>query len=148
MSLKLFIQILSNRAESITEKRSQRLLETAFDAKALVQLRIQEDGQNADGASFEDYTPEYKKYGRDELGYQSEYVDYTRTGEMWRSITPEIIEETDTETVVQITGRTELSKNKLRGQVAKRGNPLAISDDEIQILRDNYVERLKKDLQL
>lgn len=148
MSLSDFINRNNKRIEDLKRKREERLLLVSLDAKALVQLRIQTSGENSEGSSFEDYTPDYKKYGRDQLGYQSEYVDYTRTGEMWRNITPKVISSNETVTVVEIAGRSQETINKLRGQVVKRGNPLSISDDEIKIVRDAYAERLLNDLGL
>lgn len=126
----------------IIQQRARIALQAASDLSATIKLRIQETGVNADGNKFSPYTKDYAKKGRKDLGYQSEYVDFTRTGRMTNNIQPKIEENTQDRTLVVITARDATERAKLKGQVKKRGNIIRPSKNEIAVLEAQYSKQI------
>ncbi len=141
-----FIQLYRARLDNLRSNRGEDVLTIAADLTAVVQLRIQSSGEDFQGSQYPGYTPNYAKYGRRALGYQAEYVDFTRTGRMWANIQPYLLNETESSVEVEITARDQDSQDKLRGQVDKRGNILRPSDDELQEVAEANRERIRKRL--
>lgn len=116
-------------------ERTEMLLRVAENGLALVKSRVQQSGENAQGGRFEPYTEQYAKYGRDRQGYQSQYVDFTRTGRMFASMQPVVVKETATLTVVEVRPNNTADRVKAEGQFKKRGNFMALSNEEDVIIR-------------
>lgn len=148
MNLREWGEKMLKRAEAMQANRDRDALGIANDLKALVQLRIQTSGVNFAGSKFSPYSEGYKKQ-RKKAGAQTTVVDFTRTGEMWGNITPEVTQSNETSTVVEITARTPNNQMKLRGALTQpaaspRGNILLPSEDEIAIAQEANKERVIK----
>lgn len=121
--------------ERLAAERQEKALVIAGDLLALIQLRIQSEGRNAQGARFSPYSPGYAKQRRAK-GAQTNYVDFTVTGEMWRNTRPVVISHTLFTTLVEIAPRTESNAVKMgaaltRPKSSPRGNLLTPSDSEV-----------------
>lgn len=138
MNLIEYAQRLLNAKALIVQQRARIALQAAFDLNATIQLRIQEKGEDSQGQQFSPYTKRYAQKGRKDLGYQSEYVDFTRTGRMFNNIQPQVVNNTQDNTLVVITARDTEQAKKLRGQGKKRGNIIYPSKTEIIILSNQY----------
>jgi len=139
-------QWVQDRIEAMRRLRENRPAETlriAFDLNAAVQLRIQTRGQNFQERSFPPYTPGYAKR-RAKAGFQVGYVDFTRTGRLWASVQPQLVQDTAEKTVVVTTARTPRDQDKLRGARRKRGNILQPSQKELDLANAANEERLLK----
>ena len=141
MTLSQWIERMEQRIERLFESRTTEGLRIASDMLALVQLRVQSSGQNYQGSQFAPYTTQYSKT-RQKAGYQTNYVDFTRTGEMWRNIRPEVIRNSRSETTIEITARTQRNQDILRGARGKRGNILLPSESEIDTVREANRKRV------
>jgi len=108
---------------------------------ALVQDRVQSSGVNYQGSKFAPYTTQYAK-SRRKAGYQTNYVDFTRTGQLWGNIAPEVTSNSRTKATITIQARTQRNIDILRGARAKRGNILRPSPDEIEIVREANRKRI------
>jgi hypothetical protein len=144
MTSEEFDRQLEQAINLINQNRRDEVLRISLDLKALVQLRIQTDGDNATGSKFAPYTSKYAKYGRRDLGYQDQYFDFTRTGQAFANIRPQVTEDTDTSTTVTVSGTNQDTIDKLAGQVKKRGNILTPSDEELDIAREANRRRIQK----
>ena len=143
MNVKQVIARLRANLQTLEEQRQSEALRIALDATALLKLRIQTRGENADGAQFAPYTPSYARVRRDR-GAQTGYVDFTVTGRLMANIQPRVETNQAGRTVVVIAARDSGNNDKLRGAVKKRGNILRLSQDEIDLVRDANRERLAK----
>ena len=143
MSLKQLLDRISQAKQQMVANRESEALRIAFDQVALLKLRIQSRGENAQDAPFEPYTPVYAET-RKSKGYQIEFVDFTRTGRMWANIGPEVTSSNVFRAVVDIGGRDEKTRAMLRGHANKRGNILAPTQAELSIIRAANRERILK----
>lgn len=130
--------------KKLNDERPREALRIVQDLSTLIKLRIQGSGENAEGSPFEAYTPQYSIYGRQRQGYQSEYVDFTRTGRLFASVQPQIIEAEKTRTIVTLEPTGQENILKAAGQVRKRGNILTPSKEEIDIARGANNDRVIK----
>ena len=146
MDLKDYIRRLDQVRRHLRQTARENALVIAHDAKALVKKRVQSSGTNSEGQQFAPYNTAYAKYGRNAKGYQSEYVDFTRTGRMLGSLLPRVVSETDMRVIVEVVPRDDENRRKLAGQFKTRGNILALSTDEIKILNDTNARRIKNEI--
>lgn len=121
---------------------SDILLTMGLDAKALIQQRVQEKGLNASGGKTPDYSPMYKKQ-RQKKGLQTNYMDLTNTGSMWRSI-GYVGTKQGKETTVSIAGRDEFTQNKINWNSEKQFEVLKLSKDEETVLDEIFAEEFEK----
>jgi S-adenosylmethionine hydrolase len=133
----------ARRFAEMSANRDRDALNIALEVKALVQLRIQTTGQNFDEVLFSPYTAQYAK-NRQKAGYQTEYVDFTRSGNLWANVRPEVIESTDVKSVVEITARDDRNQVKLQGAVKKRGNILLVSQSEADLIAQLNQQRVQR----
>lgn len=138
-----FARNLRGRITNWQAVRETEILRIGVSLAGQVKLRISEEGRNADGQSFPDYTPGYKRR-RAKLGFQVQYVDFTRSGALFRDVNAYIAEDDGRKTTVSITARRPESQDKLRGAVKKRGNILVPSEDELALAVASYEERRRK----
>jgi len=131
----------------IEANREADTLRITFDLIAQVKERIQSGGTDSFNRSFAPYTPDYAKYGRTKMGYQSRYVDFTRQGRLWASIVP--VTDKKSKDAVGFTVKPRDSENqaKLDGQFAKRGNILLPTAGEIAIAEEANNLRIQKYLE-
>ncbi len=133
----------ARRFAEMSANRDRDVLTISLEAKALMQLRIQETGYNFQERPFSPYTPAYGR-NRKKAGYQTEYVDFTRTGNLWANVRPEVVESTETMSVVEITARDSSNQAKLQGAVKKRGNIILLSSKEVDLLFQLNEERVRR----
>ena len=143
MDAKDYIAKLKANLQALEEQRQTEVLRIALDATALLKLRIQTIGQNAEGQSFAPYSPGYAKQ-RQKKGAQTGYFDFTVTGRAMANIQPRVEANETGKTVVVIGARDQENIDKIRGQYKKRGNILRLSQNEIQLVSDANQERVSK----
>ncbi len=186
-SISAYIEVLRQRRAQIIAERRKAALQIGVEAIALVKLRIQTTGKNAENEQFKGYSTNailvgsssfdnqsnakkifgkrknkkadwvtlpsgarlqvlvggYKKL-RELDGYQAGYVDFTRTGEFWRSIAAQIESEDNERTLVIIKARDEKNQAKLDSFATKRGNILLLTSEEQEILNEISANRILK----
>lgn len=138
---------LRARIRAMRANRPQDVLRITFDLIGQIRLRVQSSGEDFRGRPFDPYTPDYAKQ-RAKAGYQVGYVDLTRTGRLWASVRPEVIQSTQESTTVEVAPRGQDNVDKARGQVRKRGNIILPSDEELNIAAQANRERIRKYLGL
>ena len=129
------IDKLRRAKQRLAEERPNQVLTIALDSIALVKTRIQSSGTDSSGSQFAGYVPSYEKKKR-ESGFQTDFFDFTVRGRGWANIIPKVVEDGNGKTSVEISGGNQLTRNKLLGQVKKRGNILLNSQDEIDAIRN------------
>lgn len=132
--------------EALINNREADLLRISLDLSALIKLRIQTKGENAQGNPFEPYTP-YSKRLRKAAGYQIGFVDFTQTGQMWASIRPRVLAHSREETTVVLESGNTRGQEILVKQEPKRGNILTPNQAEIKIVTDANTRRILNRLQ-
>lgn len=142
MSLKSHIQDLRDFVAAPDLEAAA--LVASHEAIALRQLTIQERGEGV-GGDFTDYTDSYAR-DRSKNGYQTQHKDYTRTGELFRSIQPEVVDRSPAVVTVEIKARDKDNQAKLNGAFKKDGNILTNTTDELQLVTAVFIERLNKGL--
>ena len=85
-------------------------------------------------------------------GRQTNYVDFTDTGQMWRSIAPRVSANTESATEVVIDARDPFNQQKLDKALVQprgnaRGNILMLSQDDIDDLTTAHGQRILNYLQ-
>jgi len=133
----------ARRFAEMSANRDRDALNIALEVKALVQLRIQTTGQNFEEVLFSPYTNQYAK-NRNRAGYQTDYVDFTRSGNLWANVRPEVVESTEVKSVVEITARDDGNQVKLQGAVKKRGNILLVSQSEADLIAQLNAQRVQR----
>lgn len=141
MALERLIERIRQIKADITNNREEDALRIGFDLSALIKLRIQTSGQNADGGAFAPYVPPYAKE-REKSGYQVGYVDYTRTGRMFAAVRPRVEKSNVFSATVVIEGSDQRSKDIIAGAVKKRGNILRASKEEIELAKESNRQRI------
>lgn len=147
MTDKEFIAAIRAARAELQETLPAEALRMAQDGLTLTKGRVQRSGINAEGQSYEGYSPIYAKYGRLALGYQADYVDFTRRGRMWASIQPFLIESRPNYVEVEIKAADDENQTKLNGQFAKRGNILEWDEQTVEAVRAANNLRVEKILQ-
>lgn len=135
-----FINNLDALIKDIPIIMGDLLLKVGSDAKVLIQQRIQQEGQNASGGRTPDYSPLYKKK-RQKKGLQTNYMDLTYTGEMFRSIGL-TEKKTKDEVIVSVAGRDEFTQNKINWNSEKHFEVLKLSKQEEAILQESFDNEL------
>lgn len=155
--LKMELSEFLNKMESAYQELPQLMLNNmdvaALDSKALIQQRIQEQGVDADGKEFRDYTKKYKKK-KEKAGKYRGVVDFTYTTDMWSSIS--IIESKilPDQVKVRIGGVDEPNRLKMQGLafgqpergIKGRGYFLELANDELDLVREGVGERFTDDI--
>lgn len=148
MLLDDYIERIKQARERLIANRQSESLQIAQDILALVQYRVQQSGTNYLNASFAPYSPQRAQQRR-ETGRQTRYVDFTDTGELWRSIAPRISANSESATEVTIDARDSRNKEKLDKALTQprqnpRGNILMLSSDDIDDLTAAHGARIAK----
>ena len=143
MPLERTIERIRQIKQDLIANREAEALRIAFDALALIKLRIQTKGQAYTGSPFPPYVPGYAKE-RKVSGYQVGYVDFTRTGRMWANVLPEVERSSVFSATVTIQGQSDYSRDIIAGAARKRGNILQPSRDEIEFVRQANRQRILK----
>lgn len=125
----------------------------ALDALASVDLRLTEQGINAQGSPFAPYTPSYGKRKK-KLGRDVGHVNFALSGQMLASTTTgfENIAPTEksisgTTARIRFDGRDELTRKKLEGNNRKRKGFMDPSKAEIDAAAGDAREGMERDIQ-
>jgi len=143
MTGRAFIAEWRQRLDNLNKQREAEALIIGTQLATLIKLRIQETGRNADGAAFAPYVPSYAKR-RAKLGFQTQYVDFTRSGRLMANIRAYVANSNDTSTTIHITAREDDNQLKLLGALRKRGNILRPNDAEQNTAQLLNADRLRK----
>jgi hypothetical protein len=152
MDLNDYIERIKQARERLISNRQSESLQIAQDILALVQYRVQSTGTNYLSASFAPYSQQ-RTQQRQQRGRQTRYVDFTDTGELWRSIAPRISANSESATEVTIDARDTRNKEKLDKALIQprqnpRGNILMLSSDDIDDLTAAHGARIAKYLSI
>ena len=130
----------------LVRDRESESLRIAFDHTTLVKSRVQGKSLDYQGQPFADYNQIYAKYGRRAKGFQSNKVDFNRSGRMWASVRP-VVTESDLYSVkILITSQNPEDNIKLQGQYSKgnpkRGNIIRSTETEIKVVAEAHKRRV------
>ncbi len=140
MSPDEFLEQWAALREELTNNRSREVLLVAHESLALIRLRVQSSGIDADGQSFGFYSAQYEKE-RERRNLRTDFIDLTATGGMWREL--EITIEADEEEIstALVQGRTTRAIDLLEYNSDRYGDLLQLSDDEEDRITKAYFER-------
>lgn len=127
------------------QEMERKVLRASFDLVAAVSDRVQNSGTNRNDQPFAPYTPAYAKR-RQKAGFQIRKVDYTRTGRLWGSITPEVVQNRDGVVVVEVAPRGTDNEVKLLGRGAVNPRKDGVSRGLITLPSDQELEEVFADL--
>ena len=130
-----FKRRIQKAQRELEEQRKPFVLRMLLDTIAIIKQRVQTSGTNSQGKPFAPYNPIYAIRGRQEKGFQSSFVDFTRSGRLWASIIPKIVDEKDGTTTGEIGARDRENQDKVNGAFKKRGNILRPTKAEIDIIQ-------------
>lgn len=134
---------LNELAKAISEKTPEIIQDVAINAKALIQERIQETGNNAQEQSLNAYSESYKKI-RSKRGFETAFTNLTFTGEMWRSTSIIEANQQGNKYVVSIGGNTSITKDKILWNSERYGDILRTSSVEEDKLASQVNESLNQ----
>ena len=114
------------------------------DLTALIRLRIQSTGTNADGGSFKEYA-EITKQIRQSRGMQTNFKDFTFTGEMWRKFGEKSFSKGSQKLSVTIGGKSQSAEKKINDNTEREGiSIIAPSDDELKKTEEILIDEIDK----
>lgn len=159
MSIEEVQQAFDDASKAIVNRFPELIQTLALDTKAVIQDRIQKTGTDASGAKLPGYSttelPSFflnakkkktKTYInlRKEKGLQTNYVDLTFTGEMWRNT--QIVESGNKgeKYVVTIGGGSDSSQNKIDWNSDRYGDILSLSKQEEENISKTYNDEIQK----
>lgn len=138
-------KIRQNLAD-LRANRERELQIIGADLSTLIKLRIQGSGENYLNTKFSPYTPGYAKQ-RAKKGFQTSYVDFTRTGRLFASVYPDLKGNGSiVEVVISAHGQDNI--DKVEGALKKRGNILRPSQEELDLAEQANNARVAKYLQI
>jgi hypothetical protein len=117
------------------------------DLTALIRLRVQK-GERADGGSFKPYAELTKKI-RASKGKQTNFKDFTFTGEMWRNFGEKGTSKSGNEVKITIGGKTSDSEYKISENTEREEfSIIKPSESELalveNILKENIEDFIKQ----
>jgi hypothetical protein len=95
----------------------------------MVKERVQEKGLNPEGQKYSPYSKSYLEYKKKEGKYRG-FVDFSFSNQMWRSIKLVSPKDELELGIAVIKATTPLEKEKLSKNTARRGDILALNQDE------------------
>ena len=146
MNLKDLLNNIKQTRQDLVSTRVQDLFSVATDSIALIKIRWQQ-GLNYQENVFSDYSTLYAKR-RERRGRQADKKTFSDTGQLARSLKPNVVVDNDGSTSIEITADNEDDKLKLQGQLKRDGNILRLSQREVKLLRDTYTKRRLKRIRI
>jgi hypothetical protein len=140
MSPEEFLEQWAALREELTNNRSREVLLVAHESLALIRLRVQSSGIDADGQSFGFYSAQYEKE-RERRNLRTDFIDLTATGGMWRELEVTIEEDEEEISTALVQGRTTRAIDLLEFNSDRYGDLLRLSDDEEDRITKAYFER-------
>ena len=116
---------------------------SAVQAKSLIQERIQELGLNAQEAELGSYSPAYAKK-RAKKGFQTNHIDLTYTGQMWRGTRVTDSSPSGNRYEVSVAGGNPDAQAKLNYVSDRYGDVLQTSSSEEKKLSQFIDDRLNE----
>jgi len=149
MTLPEYVRRMAKAVKKLRETKTERAVGVAGDVMAQVKRRLQTKGEDADGASFVAYSKLYAAE-RARKGFQTGFVDFTRSGRMLNSINPSVERDGRFNTIVVLKAGNKEDADKLKGQATRadgtelRGNILRPSKKELAFAIKIWRERALK----
>ena len=143
LTLPEYVKRLAKTVKELRETKTQRAVGVSGDVMAQVKRRLQTQGRDADGATFKAYTKLYKTV-RQNKGFQTNFVDFTRSGRMLNSINPSVERDGRFNTIVVLKAGNKEDADKLKGNAYHRGNILRPSKKELAFAIKIWRERALK----
>lgn len=113
------------------------MVQIANNAIAMIKQRVQEKGLNPQGSKYPDYSTAYKKRKQKEGKYKG-FVDFSLTNRMWSSVKLVSPANELESGVAVVKATTSFEKDKLSWNTEKKGDILALSDEETKRLTEHY----------
>lgn len=132
----------------------RRLLRVASDLKDAVRDRVQTSGNNRQNKPFAPYTIQYANQ-RQKKGFQIRKVDYTKSGRLWASITPELVSNDGQTIIIEIGPKGRENEVKLLGpgttkprkDGVQRGLPTLPNEKELSDAFEDMVVEIIEDFE-
>lgn len=141
MTINEAIDRLRKARADIINNREREVVGIALDQIALMKLRVQGTGIQDNGQPFAPYSPKYARE-RARRGFQVGFVDYTRTGQFFASITPRVTESGVFTATVVIEPNNERGVKIIRAAFRRNGRLVtANSRAEIEQVKRWNIER-------
>ena len=137
-----FINDIRRRISEIQTNRGKEVKKFVVDLKALIQLRIQRSGKGYNNEQYSPYSDGYVK-ARKKAGYQTSFVDITRSGQMWGSVRPKVKSGLFI-TTVTLQANGLLNLKKINSFAKKRSNPLIPTKKELSLVSKWNNDRIRK----
>lgn len=138
-----FNQEINSLAQQIAAGIPDIIQILALDSKAKIQDRIQEKGKTSEETSFPEYSPGYKKK-RAKNGRQTNHVDLTYTGGMFRRMGIVSAGQQGAEYVVSVGGQDGISQDKIDWNSERYGDIMNLTDKEEQDLEETYNNEIQR----
>lgn len=169
MSFLTLSQKFKAMAAELRANRENSAVQTAMEAAALIRNRVQNEKVNAQGQSFGQYSetqvPKYYFFGkslssgaedkvrkgkfklsynefRDINNLNTGDINFTFTGDTWRNVGVEDVNNSEDSTTVTIGGMTQRSKEILEWQSEAKGEIIALNEQELQFVLEAQAERV------
>lgn len=139
---------LFNKYEKIlvqmASEREVAAMQISKDMLALIQMRLQNEGIDANGQKFKLYSSGYAAK-RKALGLPIDKRTHTFTGDMLKSTRPIVVENNYTRTVVELSASDTDNQNKINENSRIVGiNILKLTEDENNLLDELNLERINR----
>lgn len=169
MTLQDFSNAIKGIISDLEATRTTESVQIANEGIALVRRRVQNDKENADGSYFGSYSetkvPKWFFKGkslsggaetkvqngayfisyaefRDANNLESQEIDFTFSGDMWRNTGVTEVVENESETEVMLGGQTSRAKELHGYHAEKFGSLIVMNEDEIKMIVDSHNERI------
>lgn len=144
MNIKERAEYYRNLSIELKNTRTEDALRVGFDALGIIKARVQRSGVGADNSPFTSYSPDYAKRGRTELGYQTRYKDFTRTGELFRSAAATVSGQTEDTTTILLGPTGTKNENKAAGALGQGDAIFRLSEAEEQLVLRAYLNERRR----
>jgi hypothetical protein len=140
MSPNEFLQLWAQLKIALIKNRAREVLLTSSESLALIRLRVQNTGEDADNITLGFYSAQYERK-RERENLPTDFVNLTATGGMWRETGVFLEEETETSSTAVVTGRTQRAANLLTFNSDRYGDLLRLSGEEERQITQAYIQR-------
>lgn len=142
MGLKERANEIQRLVAEVQAEQADEALQIGFDLLGLIKARVQQNGLNAEGNQFSDYSPAYARRGRAELGYQTNYKDFTRTGKLLAEANAQVEGQSGATVQVSIGPTGQLNIDKTAGALKQGDEIFRTSQAERDLVMRAYAQRI------
>lgn len=146
MSTDEFLVVLERFNDTLPAKRDELILLAIHDINAIAQRRIIGSRANATGTIFGIYSPAYLKKRIKSGKGADPRINFSFTGEMWKTTKPRIIQTSDDQVTVRVQPAREDRKEVMAIHDERFGEILALSDEETDLLIEFFIEGVQEHL--